>query len=225
MNELASSELEEKTAAKERQGPRWKRRKEARPKEVIDAALALFAERGYAQTRLDDVAMRAGISKGTVYLYFASKQELFEAVIQDRVTPWLDALGSQTIDPHASTEELLRSFLQWGWNQFLESKLYMIARVVLAESSNFPHLAQAYLREVMGPIHDHVLMLLERGQQRNEVLGEVNRERAKLLISPLSWLAIWRQALIAHGDPPLRESVFVQQAIEMAISSICTRKS
>jgi hypothetical protein len=101
----------------------------------------------------------------------------------------------------------------------------MIARVVLAESSNFPHLAQAYLREVMGPIHDHVLMLLERGQQRNEVLGEVNRERAKLLISPLSWLAIWRQALIAHGDPPLRESVFVQQAIEMAISSICTRKS
>ncbi len=204
----------------ERPAPRWKRRKEARPQEVIDAALELFAERGFAQTRLDDVAARAGISKGTVYLYFASKQDLFEAVIQDRVTPWLEAIASQTIDEQAPTDAVLREFLQWGWNQFLESKLYMIARVVLAESNNFPHLAQAYLREVMGPIHQHMMTLLERGQQRGEITGEVHRERVKVLLSPLSWLAVWRQVLLTHGEPPIQEDVFVRQAIDMIVCSV-----
>ena len=204
----------------ERPAPRWKRRKEARPQEVIDAALELFAERGFAQTRLDDVAARAGISKGTVYLYFASKQDLFEAVIQDRVTPWLEAIASQTIDEQAPTDAVLREFLQWGWNQFLESKLYMIARVVLAESNNFPHLAQAYLREVMGPIHQHMMTLLERGQQRGEITGEVHRERVKVLLSPLSWLAVWRQVLLTHGEPPIQEDVFVRQAIDMIVFSV-----
>ena len=128
---MQPTELQESTdknaAPNVRQGPRWKRRKDARPQEVIDAALALFAEFGYAQTRLDDVAARAGISKGTVYLYFASKQDLFEAVVQDRVTPWLEAIGSQTINDQDPTEQVLRNFLNWGWNQFLESKLYLIA--------------------------------------------------------------------------------------------------
>ncbi|WVN41429.1 TetR/AcrR family transcriptional regulator [beta proteobacterium MWH-UniP1] len=200
-----------------RQGPRWKRRKDARPQEVIDAALALFAEFGYAQTRLDDVAAKAGISKGTVYLYFASKQDLFEAVVQDRVTPWLEAIASQTINDEEPTEQVLRNFLNWGWNQFLESKLYLIARVVLAESNNFPNLAQAYLREVMGPIHTHLEALLQRGVERGEVQGPVSRERAKAMLAPLAWLSIWRQALLAHVEPPFNEELFVQEAIDMIV--------
>jgi AcrR family transcriptional regulator len=203
-----------------RQGPRWKRRKDARPKEVIDAALALFAEFGYAQTRLDDVAAKAGISKGTVYLYFASKQELFEAVVHDRVTPWLEAIAEQKINEEDPTEQVLRNFLNWGWNQFLESKLYLIARVVLAESSNFPNLAQAYLREVMGPIHDHLEGLLQRGVSRGEVRGPINREQIKALLAPLAWLSIWRQALMAHVEPPFDEKRFVQEAIEMVIRGV-----
>jgi AcrR family transcriptional regulator len=203
-----------------RQGPRWKRRKDARPKEVIDAALDLFAEFGYAQTRLDDVAAKAGISKGTVYLYFASKQELFEAVVQDRVTPWLQAIADQKINDQDPTEQVLRNFLNWGWNQFLESKLYLIARVVLAESSNFPNLAQAYLREVMGPIHDQLEGLLQRGVARGEVRGPISREQVKALLAPLAWLSIWRQALMAHVEPAFDEKRFVQEAIEMVIRGI-----
>lgn len=204
----------------ERQPPRWKRRKQARPAELIRAALTLFSEFGYAQTRLDDVASQAGISKGTVYLYFSSKQDLFEAVIHDRAEPWLLALAEQKIDEHESTEVLLRTFLNWGWNQLLESKLHLIAKIVLAESNNFPHLAQSYLREVMGPIHDHTMRLLERGIERGEIQGEATRERVKVILSPLSWLALWRQALTAHGDPPIREDVYVREAIEMAIKSL-----
>ena len=96
----------------------------------------------------------------------------------------------------------------------------MIARVVLAESNNFPHLAQAYLREVMGPIHRHMMLLLERGQQRGEITGEVHHERVKVLLAPLSWLAVWRQVLLTHSEPPIQEEVFVCQAIDMIVSSV-----
>jgi AcrR family transcriptional regulator len=204
----------------EKQGPRWKRRKDARPQEVIDAALALFSEFGYSQTRLDDVAARAGISKGTVYLYFASKQDLFEAVIQDRITPWLEAIASQDINDRDTTDQVIRNFLSWGWNQFLETRLYMITKVVLAESNNFPDLAKTYLREVMGPVHDHMAMLLSRGAARGEVAGEITPERIKALLAPLSWLSMWRQVLLAHSSPPVDESRFVQEAIEMVARSI-----
>lgn len=205
---------------KEKQGPRWKRRKDARPQEVLDAALALFAERGYAQTRLDDVAAKAGISKGTVYLYFASKQDLFEAVIQEKVTPWLEAIAARTINDQEPTEKVLRDFMGWGWQQFLETKLFLIARVVLAESSNFPSLAQAYMREVMEPIHDHMMMLLQRGVTRGEVHGEISRERVKVMLAPLSWLSIWRGALLTQIDPPIDEARFVAEAINMAVRSV-----
>ena len=204
----------------QRQAPRWKRRKESRPAELIDAALALFAEFGYAQTRLDDVAARAGISKGTVYLYFTSKQDLFEAVVRERAAPWVAAISLREIDDTQTTEAALREFLTRGWNQFLESKLYMIARIVLAESNNFPHLAEAYLREVMGPVHEHVVGLLERGVARGEIEGEPSRERAKVLLAPLSWLALWRQALLAKNGPTMREEVYITEAIEMACKSV-----
>lgn len=215
-----SQQQQHQAQATERQAPRWKRRKESRPTEVLDAALALFGEFGYAQTRLDDVASRAGISKGTVYLYFASKQDLFEAVIRERAAPWLGAMTDKDIDEHKSTETIIREFLNRGWAHFLESKLYLIARIVLAESNNFPHLAQVYLREVMGPVHDHLAFLLERGIRRGEIQGTASRERVKALLAPLSWLALWKHALLAHGDPPISVDRYVEEAINMAIQSL-----
>ena len=203
-----------------RQAPRWKRRKDARPQELIDAALALFGEHGYAQTRLDDVAARAGISKGTVYLYFSSKQDLFEAVVRERAVPWLESIEVSGLNADTTIEDQLRSFLQWGWQQFVESRLHLIARIVLAESNNFPHLAQVYFREVMGPVHGLLLGLLERGASRGEVQGEVSHERVRALMAPLAWFSIWRQALAAHSDPPVDEHRYVQEAIEMIVRSV-----
>ncbi len=214
MQEAAEIDIE-----KEKQGPRWKRRKEARPQELISAALSLFGEFGYSQTRLDDVAAKAGISKGTVYLYFASKQDLFEAVIRERAAPWIKAIHSRKDDDTQTTEVMLREFLCWGWEQFMESQLYLIARIVLAESNNFPHLAESYLREVMGPVHEQLAKLLMRGVERGEVRGEVTRERIKVLLAPLSWLALWRQALQNHSSP-INEQAYVREAIEMAVRSV-----
>jgi AcrR family transcriptional regulator len=214
----ASEPIEE--IKQSRQAPRWKRRKDARPQELIDAALTLFGEFGYAQTRLDDVASRAGISKGTVYLYFSSKQDLFEAVVRERAVPWLESIEISGLSSQASTEDQLRSFLLWGWQQFVESRLHLIARIVLSESNNFPHLAQVYLREVMGPVNELLMGLLERGAARGEVLGEVTQERVRALMAPLAWFSIWRPTLAAHSDSPLDEGRYVQEAIDMIIRSV-----
>ncbi len=203
-----------------RQAPRWKRRKDARPQELIDAALTLFGEFGYAQTRLDDVASRAGISKGTVYLYFSSKQDLFEAVVRERAVPWLESIEISGLNSQASMEDQLRSFLSWGWQQFVESRLHLIARIVLSESNNFPHLAQVYLREVMGPVNGLLMGLLERGVARGEVLGEVSQERVRALMARLAWFSVWRPTLAAHSDSPLDEGRYVQEAIDMIIRSV-----
>jgi AcrR family transcriptional regulator len=215
MQEAAVIEL-----SQEKQGPRWKRRKDARPQELINAALSLFGEFGYSQTRLDDVAAKAGISKGTVYLYFSSKQDLFEAVIRERAAPWIEVIRNRKDDVSQSTEVVLREFLYWGWQQFLDSKLYLIARIVLAESNNFPHLAETYLREVMGPVHEQLTALLTRGIERGEVQGEVSRERIKVLLAPLSWLALWRQALQNHSISPIDEQAYIREAIDMAVRSV-----
>ena len=95
---------------------RWRRRKEARPTEILAAALALFAERGFAATRLDDVARRAGVTKGTLYLYFPNKEELFEAIVRQALVPnieWGEALLDEADEPAALLlERLIRSWAE-----------------------------------------------------------------------------------------------------------------
>src|SRR5512144_2129197 len=118
---------------------RWKRRSEARPGELVEAALALFSQRGFAATRLEDVAARAGVSKGTVYLYFESKEQLFEAVLRQAVAPNLDRLEALVRSFDGTTEELLQNLVQ-VLGGVLDGQLPAVAKLVIAESSNFPAL-------------------------------------------------------------------------------------
>src|SRR5262245_33517236 len=91
--------------------PRWERRKEARPAELLSAALDLFVEKGYAGTRLDDVAARAGVSKGTLYLYFQNKEELFKAVVRENIVTALVETAQEMRDFDGPTAELLRNLI------------------------------------------------------------------------------------------------------------------
>ncbi len=136
------------------QGPgssakRWVRRKEARQQELVTAALDLFVARGYAATRLEDVASAAGVSKDTVYLYFANKEELFKAVVQENLLPAL-AEGEAFIDSFdGTTEALLREILMGWWELIGESPASGLTKLMMAESDNFPDLAQYYNAEVI----------------------------------------------------------------------------
>ncbi|MBV6539814.1 TetR/AcrR family transcriptional regulator, partial [Ursidibacter maritimus] len=124
--------------------PRWTRRKDARPQELLAAALVLFVERGYAATRLDDVATRAGVSKGTLYLYFASKEDLFRAVVRENLVPVLDE-AEQAIDSYTGhSASLLREFILGWWQRIGDTPLSGLTKLMVAESGNFPEVAKFY---------------------------------------------------------------------------------
>src|SRR4051794_33899303 len=118
--------------------PRWRRRKDARPTEIVEAALGCFAERGFAATRLDDIARRAGVTKGTLYLYFSSKEELFKAVVRQFIVPLLDARVEMLSAPGVPVTALLRQMILSVPDAFLGSPVAAIPRLVMAEARNFP---------------------------------------------------------------------------------------
>ena len=129
--------------------PRWERRKDARPQELLAAALDLFVERGFASTRLEDVAKRAGVSKGTLYLYFENKQELFKAVVRDNIVQSIGEAEDSMAASDSSSAELLRSMMMQWWEEFGATKLAGLTKLMLAEANNFPELAQFYNEEVV----------------------------------------------------------------------------
>lgn len=148
--------------------PRRARRKDARPGELIDAALDEFAERGFAGARLEDIARRAGVTKGTVYLYFASKQELLEAAVRHTLVSFI-ARGHATVrDFEGSTPELLRTVLTAWWHDVVRTKAAALGKLMVAEATNFPELARFYYDNVIEPGRRLQARILERGIARGE---------------------------------------------------------
>src|SRR5436853_5752139 len=122
--------------------PRWTRRKDARPEEITAAALDLFAERGYAATRLEDVAARSGVSKGTLYLYFANKEELFKAVVREGIVSPLGEMRSKVDRYEGPTFELMRELMHGWWERVGSTRLSAIAKLLVSEARNFPQIAR-----------------------------------------------------------------------------------
>ena len=131
--------------------PRWERRKESRPAELLAAALELFVERGYAAARLDDVAARAGVSKGTLYLYFDSKEALFKALVRENIVALLDRFRAEIAESDAPSGELIGRFMQTWWSSFGGTRLGGIAKLMVADAGNFPEVARFFHDEVIEP--------------------------------------------------------------------------
>lgn len=144
------------------------RRKDARPSEIIDAALDVFAEKGFAASKLDDIAARAGISKGTLYLYFTSKEELLKGVVREKIVNMI-AEGRVFIrDFQGSTADLLREFVLEWWRRKGMTKASAIPKLIMAEAGNFPDIAEYYLNEVICPATEMISSILQRGERSGE---------------------------------------------------------
>ncbi len=175
--------------------PRWTRRKEARPGELLEAALELFVERGFASTRLDEVAARAGVSKGTLYLYFASKEDLFKAVVRQNIVPLIEAFERDVAASEAASPDLLREFFEAWWTRFGGTKLAGIAKLVVGEAGNFPELAQFFEQEVVSRNLQLLRSIIERGIAREEFRPVDLDACVNLWISPLVLRAIWEHSI------------------------------
>ncbi|MGR0185646.1 TetR/AcrR family transcriptional regulator [Azospirillum aestuarii] len=183
--------------------PRWRRRKEARPREIVDAALTVFGERGFAATRLEDVAARAGVSKGTLYLYFPNKEELFKAVVREAILPNLDMAERLLAGALGPSFAVLETLLTLFATRILKSRAGAIPKLVIAEAGNFPDLARFYHDEVIRRAFALLAAVLERGMARGEFRQVDVDSTVRLIVAPMLMSALWRSSFEALEDRPL----------------------
>jgi len=168
--------------------PRRERRKDARPGELIDAALDVFSDRGFAGARLDDIARRAGVTKGTVYLYFASKEELFEAAVRHTLVSSIARADATVRDFEGSTPDLLRAVLTGWWHGVVRTKAAALGKLMVAEATNFPELARFYYDNVIEPGRRLQARILERGIERGEFRPVPVELTVSFIIAPLLYV-------------------------------------
>ena len=175
--------------------PRRTRRKEARPGELLDAALALFVEKGFAATRVEEVAARAGVSKGTLFLYFPSKEELFKAVVHENAGRHVADAFREVAGFTGSSAELLREFVRRWWTQYGGTPAAGLTKLIMSEAANFPDLAQYYQDEVVQPSHELVRRIVQRGIARKEFRAIDLTLASHLIVAPLVQMVTWRFSL------------------------------
>jgi AcrR family transcriptional regulator len=200
--------------------PRFERRKDARPHELIEAALDLFVQHGYAATRLEDVAAKAGVSKGTLYLYFGSKEELFKAVVQSNVVP-LIAQAEQLMEHFAGTcEELFRAMVMGWWAAIGDSKASGLPKLVVSEAQNFPEVARWYHDTVIARGTRVTEMLIRRGIERGEFRDVDVDQAVHVVMAPLLMFAIMRHsfgACLPSDTDPVR---YLECAIDLTLAGL-----
>jgi AcrR family transcriptional regulator len=173
------------------------RRKESRPQELLDAALSLFVEKGFAATRSEEVAQRAGVSKGTLYLYFHSKEELLKAVVRHTLAAEI-AAGAEQIDRFAgnSTEAVTDLLSDW-WARMYDSPASGVFKLMITEMRNFPDISAFYASEVMEPGQALIGRVLERGIARGEFRPVDVPSAVQSIILPMVMLCLHKHSLSA----------------------------
>jgi AcrR family transcriptional regulator len=158
---------------------------------ILAAALDVFAESGFAPSRLDDVAARAGVAKGTIYLYFPSKQALFEALVQTSIGGPIGAIGDAMLASDRPTTDLLRMLFSRVRTEILGTRRREVARLVLSEAGRFPELAAFYHREVVGRGMALIRAIARRGVERGEIASDALERFPQLAAAPLGVALLW----------------------------------
>ena len=194
------------------------RRKEARPGELLDAALDLFLEKGFAATRVEEVAQRAGVSKGTLFLYFSSKEELFKAVVREnisgRFTEWAEELKTY----EGSSEDLLRYCMTSWWERVGNTRASGIPKLMMSEAGNFPELVDFFQHEVVQPGNALIARILQRGVERGEFRAVDPVYGLYSVLAPMMFLSMWKHGRGSCGDA--RIALDPQQYIASQLKTI-----
>ena len=178
--------------------PRNQRRKEERPQEITEAAFQAFAEKGYAATRVEEVAKRAGVSKGLLYLYFKTKEELFKAVIRGVVIRRVDALIAAVENTELSSEDFVRGPLLEFMKSVPGSPIAIVIRLLISEGHRHPDLVEYYWDNVVSKGLAAISGFIERGVERGEFRATAVSELPQLLLAPVMLAMIWRMLFAQH---------------------------
>lgn len=200
--------------------PRWERRKDARPQELLAAAIDLFVERGFAATRLEDVARRAGVSKGTLYLYYANKEDLFKAVVRESIVPVIGDAEVSVAGFDGHSADLLRDVILTWWRRLGSTQASGISKLIMAEADNFPELARFYQEEVMMRAARMISSMLERGVSRGEFRALDIPQATQVLIAPTLMLSTWKHSIGPCERCELQPQAFLDAFLDITLHGL-----
>ena len=199
---------------------RWRRRKDARPAEILDAALAVFAEKGFSAARMDDIAQRAGVTKGTIYLYFESKDAVFRGLVQESIGATIQAATQAAESFEGSAADLLRMVLR-GIGAFIrESDRIVLPKLFIAEAGNFPALAEFYRREVVDRGLGLLTSVIARGIARGEFRAVEPEHVARICIGPLLVAVFWRTTFAKFDTVPYDLQGLIETHIDVLLRGL-----
>lgn len=187
--------------------PPRRRRKEARPGEIIDAGLKEFSQNGLAATRLEDVAKRAGIAKGTIYRYFDSKEDLFVAAIRSRIVHSMNDVHIAIDHFEGPTDELLRMVLGKIYSEFIGTDTSALMRILISEGNRFPNLVKLYHAEAISKGMSILTRIVERGVSRGEFRDGPAIAEPRILIAPAIMAALWHSTFQVHDPLPIERFI------------------
>jgi len=202
------------------------RRKEARPGELIQAALELFVEKGFAATRSEEVAARAGVSKGTLFLYFPSKEDLLKAVITENLAGRFTEWNAEFETFEGSTPDMLRYCTRVWWERVGATPVSGLTKLMLSEGNNFPELSAFYRREVVEPGHALMRRILQRGIDRSEFLAVDVDHAIYSVVAPMIFLFLAQHsATWVENDLAFDPLTYVSTQTEIVIRGLSCHPS
>jgi AcrR family transcriptional regulator len=200
--------------------PKFRRRKADRPAEIVAAALAVFAEKGFAAARLEEIAKRAGVSKGALYLYFETKEDLFRAVVDQAIAPNIQLIGAMISAHPGPLSDLLRQVGERVGGLMQTLPIGGVVKMVIAESGNFPQIARVWHDDLVAIALGALTQAIRAAQVRGEVRPGDPRTFALEVISPLLVGLIWRETFVPSGAEPFDLPTVARQHMEVMISGL-----
>jgi AcrR family transcriptional regulator len=196
------------------------RRKDARPMELLDAALELFVEKGFAAARADEVAQCAGVSKGTLYLYYPSKEELFKAVIVRNLTSRIADTAQQVQAWQGEMAPLLESLLVQWWQETYASPASGVFKILISEVRNFPEIAEYYVQQVIEPGSALIGGIIARGVASGEFRAVDVESAVHSLVLPMVMLCVHKHGLSACTQHQIDGQRFIAEHVDLVVRGL-----
>ena len=198
---------------------RREQQKEARRLALVDAALAVFSRVGYAAAKIDDVAEEAGVSKGTVYLYFDSKEQLFEGMVKSKMSPMLNNVASLAIDPDQSATDRLKQHLRFFYTKVLDTARRQLMRQIMSEGPNFPHLAEFYHANVLSRGQAMINSIIQQGIETGEFRNMAGHGLMHNVVAGALVAGIWK--LVFDRFQPIELDSYFDTHVDLILNGLC----
>jgi len=199
-----------------------RRRKAERPQEIVEAAFAEFSRNGYAMTTLEQIAERAGVTKGTIYVYFNSKEHLFISMVREAMKTTIDTIKDMFERHDGSTADLLRAQFNFIYQHIVEDRRRReVVRMLIAEAARFPALADRYHEEIHQPCMNLLTQAIQRGMDRGEIRRSAATDCPLVIIGPIALVDLWM--MMFDDRHPLDLKLYFNAHLDLVLNGLLAK--